>query len=169
MPVSTDVCPNGVAVKDPENNPGLVRDCEILLGSAHILAGDALPRLRWNPEHSIFGWRGITVYGDPPRVRGVELYFRGLVDSGFDLVILNGSLPAVLGDLTELKSLKLPRNELTGEIPASLGNLSNLEVLDLQIEWGDSVHSRRSQFLESPMVGKQQVDWRGATRPGQSR
>ena len=44
---------------------------------------------------------------------------------------LSGELPAVLGDLTELRRLDLQWNRLTGELPSSLGNLSDLQVLIL--------------------------------------
>ena len=61
----------------------------------------------------------------------MEIFFRGLVDTAATQVDLNGSLPAELGDLTELQRLDLRENQLTGEIPASIGKLSNLEVLNL--------------------------------------
>jgi Leucine-rich repeat (LRR) protein len=59
--------------------------------------------------------------------------------SGFDLA---GSLPAGLGNLTQLKVLRLiskhysglgpPSYGLTGNIPAEIGNLANLQILDLE-------------------------------------
>ena len=42
---------------------------------------------------------------------------------------MTGSIPAELGDLTELKWLVLVGNQLTGSIPAELGDLTNLERL----------------------------------------
>jgi hypothetical protein len=44
---------------------------------------------------------------------------------------LNGSIPAELGNLTNLTWLNLETNSLTGSIPAELGNLTNLTRLDL--------------------------------------
>ena len=44
---------------------------------------------------------------------------------------LTGGIPAELGDLTNLKELRLNNNHLTGEIPAELGNLANLSKLQL--------------------------------------
>ena len=46
---------------------------------------------------------------------------------------LTGRIPAVLGQLSELKLLWLgPRSQLTGEIPSELGQLSDLETLYLR-------------------------------------
>ncbi|MCE2441541.1 MAG: leucine-rich repeat domain-containing protein [Candidatus Latescibacteria bacterium] len=45
---------------------------------------------------------------------------------------LSGSIPAELGDLTNLRELYLHENNLTGPIPAELGNLTKLETLDLR-------------------------------------
>ncbi len=45
---------------------------------------------------------------------------------------ISGSIPATLGNLSQLKSLLLFTNQLSGPIPASLGNLSQLTYLTLQ-------------------------------------
>ena len=44
---------------------------------------------------------------------------------------LGGSIPAALGDLTNLEVLHLRNNELTGPVPSALGTLSKLGWLDL--------------------------------------
>ena len=44
---------------------------------------------------------------------------------------LNGSIPKELGQLVELQYLQIDGNELTGPIPPELGNLSKLEILEL--------------------------------------
>ena len=44
---------------------------------------------------------------------------------------LSGSIPAELGNLTNLTTLYLYGNSLSGSIPSELGNLTNLTILDL--------------------------------------
>ena len=54
---------------------------------------------------------------------------------------LRGSIPAELGQLTNLKSLYLYKNDLSGSIPAELGNLTNLDIPDYgrqRVKWFDS-------------------------------
>ena len=55
-----------------------------------------------------------------------DLDYLGLFDNE-----LNGSIPVELGNLSNLTSLTLTSNQLGGSIPAELGNLSNLTGLDL--------------------------------------
>ena len=59
--------------------------------------------------------------GRPKRVQQLTLHDR----------TLNGSIPAELGELSQLRALRLARNELSGAIPAELGNLTWLRHLDL--------------------------------------
>ena len=51
-------CSSGIAVTDPDDNPGLVSDCEVLLAARDILAGSA--SLNWSADISIEEWDGIT-------------------------------------------------------------------------------------------------------------
>ena len=55
---STDAptCSTGAAVSDPDDNPGLVSDCEALLASRDTLAGTAT--LDWSAERPIAEWEG---------------------------------------------------------------------------------------------------------------
>ncbi len=46
---------------------------------------------------------------------------------------LTGTIPASIGDLTELTKLKLYNNNLTGPIPAAIGNLTALIELELRL------------------------------------
>lgn len=64
-------------------------------------------------------WYGIYAFGG--RVLEIHLYDNNLV----------GSIPAEIGDLTELKVLFLFNNHLSGSIPQSIGNLIQLDDLNL--------------------------------------
>ena len=112
-------CSAGVAVEDPDANPGLVSDCEALISARDALAGDAT--LLWSTDVPMDLWPGITVDGDPSRVTIVSLLDHGLT----------GEIPAELGSLDGLIESQLGLNELTGQIPPELGNLESLEVLHL--------------------------------------
>ena len=125
--VDLKACSAGSVVPEPEANPGLVRDCETLLGVRDTLAGIA--EIGWSEDIPIGAWEGVGVGGPPLRVRHLKLENRGLT----------GTLPSEIGRLTELTSLNLgnlgggPFNSLTGPIPPELGELKKLEVL-----WLDS-------------------------------
>ena len=121
VPPLVATCSNGVAVPDPEKNPGLVGDCALLLEAWNTLGGKG--RLGWYPRLPIKDWMGVTVEGKPKRVRRLEIF-------GFQLI---GKIPGNLGKLTALEHLDLSINELHREIPAELGGLTNLESLDLQV------------------------------------
>ncbi len=68
----------------------------------------------------ISSWNGVTVNEDGC-VIGLELFYNDL----------EGELPAVLGNLTELKVLNLVHNNLSGNIPETIWLLENLEELQL--------------------------------------
>ena len=55
---------------------------------------------------------------------------------------LSGSLPAALGDLSQLNDLDLADNQLTGAIPTSLGNLSALELPHPEQQSSSAAQSR---------------------------
>ena len=114
-------CSSGVAVTDPDDNPGLVSDCEALLGARDTLAGSA--SLNWSADIPIEEWDGITVSDSHGRVVWLNLGFRNL----------NGKIPAELGNLEYLHTLDLTSNRLNGEIPAELRNLGKLRILYLQV------------------------------------
>ena len=115
---SHDLCANGDAVRDPDDNPSLVRDCSALLDSMYILSAE--PPLNWSADVSMNDWEGVTLGESPLRVTGLSLVDRGLT----------GRIPGELGRLYELEDLVLTGNALTGEIPYLL-NLRNLELLEL--------------------------------------
>ena len=113
-------CSNGTVVLRPGDNPGLVRDCSLLLAARDTLAGDG--SLNWSADLLMSSWQGVTV-NLPPSMRVQRLL---LTDAG-----LTGSIPAALGGLDDLRRLDLDDNMLTGGIPSELGRLSKLDQLYL--------------------------------------
>ena len=117
-------CETGAAITDAVSNPGLVSDCETLLGARHALAGTA--KLNWSLLTPIAEWDGLTLDGTPQRVTELNLYGSQLT----------GAIPSELSNLTNLRALLLSNNQLSGPIPGALGGLSKLEALDL---WGNEL------------------------------
>ena len=117
-PVDVTACSGGVVIQVPEENPGLVHDCETLLSIRDRLAGDS-ELLNWDGSIPIGEWEGVRLSGNPPRVHALLLN------------MLMGTLPPELGQLTELRTLYLPKNYLSGPVPPELGRLANLVELHL--------------------------------------
>ena len=103
----------------PADNPGLRADCDVLLATRDLLAGEA--RLNWSEHLPIESWQGVTIGGSRDRVTRLELASSGL----------NGRIPPALGRLSQLVSLALNHNRLTGPVPPELGKLTQLERLAL--------------------------------------
>ena len=88
----------------------------------------------WLSNAPLEDWYGVEVTDG--RVTGLRLggwdeTTQRHVDNG-----LTGSLPAELGNLSQLRWLEIGGNSgLTGTIPAELGNLASLESLNLQSNW----------------------------------
>ena len=78
-PLDLAACSNGLVVAEPDENPGLVGDCETLVGIRDALAGQVA--LKWNEETPIAEWQGIGVSGTPPRVHELALRNSGLTGS----------------------------------------------------------------------------------------
>lgn len=112
-------CSNGIVVPDPEDNPGLVRDCAVLLSIRDTLAGDAT--LDWNVDQPVETWEGVAVASEARRVVGLSLYASGLT----------GEIPSQIGSLSQLRQLSLGENRLVGTIPPTIGSLEYLEGLSL--------------------------------------
>ena len=75
----------------------------------------------WKSDQPLGDWFGVTTNADG-RVTSLIV-----ADNN-----LTGSLPAELGNLSELEELAFYDNSLTGSIPPELGNLSKLETLNLR-------------------------------------
>ena len=116
-PVDAD-CSSGIVVDDPDENAGLVSDCEALLAVRDKLAGTAI--LNWSAGISMEEWDGVVVKRE--RVTGLHLFEQGLT----------GVIPPEIGDLDSLEELLLTGNRLSGEIPRELAMLGNLESLWLE-------------------------------------
>ena len=72
----------------------------------------------WSSDEPLSSWHGVTT-SSAGRVTELDLDGNGL----------DGTLPAALGDLSELERLDLGDNDLRGALPTGLANLSNLASL----------------------------------------
>ncbi len=128
---NTPTCSSGIAV--PDNNQGLMSDCEALLSVRDTLAGSGATRsLNWAADTPVSQWYGVVLSGTPKRVTQLRLHGQNAsADRGTAEAKLNGTIPAELGLLSELSVLYLHRNNLTGEIPGALNRLSKLRLLYL--------------------------------------
>ena len=72
----------------------------------------------WTSQEPLSSWHGVTT-ASAGRVTALRLDANGL----------NGTLPAALGDLSELEKLDLQDNALSGALPSELANLTNLTSL----------------------------------------
>ena len=125
-------CYNGRVVPDPDKNPGLVRDCMILLEIKDELIGDGGRDLDWSTDRHIDLWEGIwdpAIFSKPTSPEGLlRLGLNKVGDGGLQL---RGVVPPRLGELAALQALILENNALTGGIPEELGNLTRLENLNI--------------------------------------
>jgi len=146
-PTPSSPCANSAAIPDPPSDvPGLLADCETLLGLKDQLAGDAT--LNWSVSLSISDWDGVTVENkrvtklviDSKNIESKKLTgsipsslsrLKQLERLDFSNNQLTGTIPSSLSTLRQLEKLDLARNQLTGTIPSSLGSLWHLEILNL--------------------------------------
>ena len=120
-------CAAGVVVPNATANPGLVRDCEVLLKAQAAWQHT----LNWSTDLPLGEWVGIVLGGSPPRVHELRLAAWSEPRSSWKKLGLWGTLPPELGALDKLGVLSLSGNVLTGKIPPQLGQLSRLVELDL--------------------------------------
>ena len=78
------------------DNSGLAADCNLLLAVRDTLAGDG--KLNWRRDVPVGAWRGVSVGGNPPRVRELSLSGLGL----------SGRIPPELGKFAMHKTLAAP-------------------------------------------------------------
>ena len=75
----------------------------------------------WLSDEPIRTWHGVTADESG-----------SVIELNLNRNFLYGSIPAELGSLTNLKTLRMAGNSLVGSIPVELGNLTALTNLDLQ-------------------------------------
>ena len=83
-------CASGTAVSNPSVNPGLVADCEHLIGLRDVLAGSG--SVNWDVRTEISGWTGVTLSGTAQRVTQLNLASQSL----------SGELSGLLGEVDAL-------------------------------------------------------------------
>ena len=105
----------------------------------------------WKSTAPLDDWYGIST-DSSGRVTRIKL----------DLNDLTGSIPAELGNLSNLDTLDLGDNDLTGSIPAELGGLTNLDMLILSYnelsgsipaELGDLANLRGLHLTDNKLTG----------------
>ena len=109
-----------------QDSAARIRDCRTLIDLKDAL--DPNGRLNWSEYQPMVNWDGIFS-SQANGVYQIELY--GSMWDGDSLLMLDGTVPAGLGSLPNLRFLKMWKLGLTGSIPAELGNLANLEELRL--------------------------------------
>ena len=132
------LCRNGIAVPDPDGNPGLVNDCAVLLSIENTLSLHA--NLNWSDSIPISEWDGISLLerglrilpttdgSNPVPVQGLPDRVRVL---SLENMKLGGTIPPEITQLSELDVLRLVGVQLTGNIPPELAHLTKLRLLNL--------------------------------------
>ena len=119
-------CQRGIAVPDPEENPGLVNDCALLLEAMKVTGSR---KLSWRPSKPMTHWSGVGIEGSPKRVTTLDLSDDAL---NLDFMTAGGlsfeetTPPPQIGGLTALWGLNLAGFRMRGAFPAEWGNLQNL-------------------------------------------
>ena len=106
-------CAEGFVVPKPQENAGLVRDCQTLIAMRDTLSEGLISQ--WHAEKPIGEWTGVEIGGVPNRV--VRLHIRHTT----------GTLSPEIGDLANLE--ELTSAGFYGPIPAEIGKLANLRIL----------------------------------------
>ncbi len=115
---------------------GAVSDRDVLIAFYKATGGDNWTNnTNWCSDKPLSEWYGVTAETIQPRTKAGEAVERvtelHLGDSYGVGNNLTGTIPDVIGQLSELKILTLGFNQLSGAIPAALGNLTNLIELEL--------------------------------------
>ena len=119
-------CAAGYVVPQPDANPGLVRDCQVLVGVAPELT--RLHGFNWNAGTPIKQWESVTVAGHPPRITELQM---GGIWAWWTVSDPGVPVPVALAELTELRVLELGGNQFHGPIPEQWASLKKLQFLSL--------------------------------------
>lgn len=144
-------CSDGLLVPNPEEYPGLVRDCMALLAIRRHLTAPA--STNWKDDVPIANWAGVEIAGAPPRVQALRAIFpvrfrtfpeevvhlTGLREVDFSILDIpipinpmSGQIPQGIGALQKLEILKLAGHTLSGPIPEELWYLPRLREFDIR-------------------------------------
>ncbi|KAL8506441.1 hypothetical protein ACS0TY_017361 [Phlomoides rotata] len=100
-------------------NTSNIDESSLLALQANINS-DILSR-NWLPQTPFCTWIGVNCSRGGSRVTGLDLSNMGL----------NGTIPAIIGNLSFLTVLNMRNNSINGLIPPEIGNLRQLRSLDL--------------------------------------
>ena len=115
---------------------GIASDRDVLIAFYKATGGDNWTRNdNWCSDRPLSEWYGVTTAMIAPGTKAgeavervTELHLGESYGVGNNLT---GTIPDVIGQLSELKLLSLGFNQLSGVIPATLGNLTKLTYLEL--------------------------------------
>ena len=117
---------------------GVVETDSLALLALYNSTATECSHLWWNLTNPVSLWNGITLNSSGTRVTEISIVNSEIIAPiwdfqctiGFQMITkLYGSLPEELGNLTELRELKIIGQELEGGIPMSLGQLHHLQKL----------------------------------------
>ena len=92
----------GHLVAEPEENPGLVADCMTLLSARRELTPEGI--VNWHPSVPMELWAGVTVSGEPLRVREISL--TEVPYNYFESVALTSLIPVEVAFMDGLEVLR---------------------------------------------------------------
>ena len=118
-------CRQGYVVPQPQENWGLVQDCEILGSIRNQLRGDR--NLNWTPGTPLEDWRGVIISGAPPRVTGLKLTSEYSPDYS-----ISGILPPTLAELDQLERVRIDLQREHSEVIPTEWEKLDLEHLDIR-------------------------------------